>query len=132
MIKNIFRAIWLSILIFVCEKIVYPILSVIDALYARRKYKKLIKQTGEMYVQYRYTKDLYFTEGGYSANKERIESRAKVLKNNAEVVGNAIKILNTEWAEFFSDGTRKKIEGELEVLKEIREFGEQNCQSEST
>ena len=129
--KKILRSIYLSIAIFVMEKIVFPILDIIDALYARRKYRKLFQDVGKMYDQYVYTKNLYLINGGYEANKEIIASRAKILKNNAEIVGEALSTLNTEWYEFFGETSREIISKELEVLEEIREFGA-SCQSEST
>ena len=85
-----------------------------------------------MYNQYIYTKNLYFIDGGYEANKERIVSRAKVLKQNAEVVGEALSTLNSDWSDFFSEKSKEVMEKELEVLEEIREFGASYCQSEST
>ena len=130
--KDALRGIYLSIAIFVCQKVIIPILYVIDALYARRRYRKLIKQTGQMYNQYIYTKNLFFLEGGYETNKEQIVSRSKILKHNAELVGEAIGKLNTEWSNCFTENTKKMMQEQLEVLKEIQEFGENNCQIEGT
>lgn len=130
--KRVFRFIYLNIAIFVVGKLIMPILDIIDALYARRKYKRLIKDTEEMFYQYTYTKNLFFRDGGYKANKDIIAKRAGVLKQNAESVSRAIKILNSDWAGFFSENSRKVMDDVLKTLEEIKKFGEENCQIEST
>ena len=130
--KRVFRFIYLSVFIFVVGKMVMPVLNVIDALYARRKYKQLIRDTETMFYQYTYTKNLFFKDGGYAANKSIIADRAKILKQNAESVSEAVGVLNNEWACFFSEKTRKVMADVLETLEEIRKFGEENCQIEST
>lgn len=130
--KKVLRGIYLSVAIFVVGKLIMPVLDIVDALYARRKYKQLIKDTEKMFYQYTYTKNLFLRDGGYGANKEIIAKRAKVLKQNAENVSQAVRLLNNDWKEFFSEGSHKVMEDVLATLEEIREFGEENCQSEST
>ena len=130
--KRVLRFIYLSVFIFVVGKLVMPVLNIIDALYAKRKYKQLIKDSQQMFHQYTYTKNLFFRDGGYEANRDVIAKRAKALKQNAESVSEAVGILNNEWAQFFSERSRKVMDDVLKTLEKIKKFGEENCQTENT
>ena len=112
-------------------RFISPVLDLIDACYAARKYKSLMKHTHKMYAQYLYTKRLYFINGGFEVNKETIASRAKILKQNAETVTEGLSMLNENWADCLTDDSRENIRRELGIFKEIKKFGEEFCQKES-
>ncbi len=115
--------------------IMYPILTVldiVDSFFASRKYKQLFQLTDELYNDYCDTKKLFFLDGGYEANKNLIKSRAKVLKQDAEWIGKMVELLNKDWGEYFNDSAKEILQEEIALMKEIQEFGNDNCQEEST
>ena len=129
--KNLFRKCINTICIFFMTPIL-TVLDIMDSFYACRKYKQLFKITDKLYNYYCDTRSLFFTEGGYGENKEKIKSRAKTLKEDSEWTIKATKLLNDNWGEYFNEEAREIIHGEIVLLEEIQKFGEENSQEEST